>query len=192
MGFDPPGKSDVFLGCGSLNSASLSAVKRRRFRPSLKHSYALPTTGIGGHETEIIDHDLSREPGIAFVVIDVFRCAGVALGNGLKFKLRELDPSGGDRLALADTEVKSPDGESIGCRRYREIDVERATHFGYLSPRTAPQTTLLHAQPECLRIFSDGALHVNTMREPVLFAMDFVVVQHWPLVFQHSDGRAFQ
>ena len=117
MGFEPPGKSDGFLGCRSLNSASPSAVKRRRFRSSLKRSYALPTTGIGGHETEIIDHDLSREPGIAFVAIDIFRCAYVALGKGLKFKLRELDPSGGDRLALADTEVRSPDGEGIGCRR---------------------------------------------------------------------------
>ena len=100
-----------------MNSANPSAVKRRRFRSPLKRSYALPTTGIGGHETEIIDHDLSREPGIAFVAIDIFRCACVALGKGLKFKLRELDPSGGDRLALADTEVQSPDGEGIGCRR---------------------------------------------------------------------------
>ena len=100
-----------------MNSANPSAVKRRRFRSPLKRSYALPTTGIGGHETEIIDHDLSREPGIAFVATDIFRCACGALGKGLKFKLRELDPSGGDRLALADTEVQSPDGEGIGCRR---------------------------------------------------------------------------
>jgi hypothetical protein len=118
MGFDLPGKSDVFGGCRSWNSASLSAVKRRRFRSSLKRSYALPTMGMGDHETEIIDHDLSREPAIAFVAIDIFRCACVALGKGLlKFKLRELDPSGGDRLALADTEVKSPDGQSGGCSR---------------------------------------------------------------------------
>ena len=59
-------------------------------------------------------------------------------------------------------------------------------------PRTAPPTTVLQAQAECLRVFSDGALHVNTMREPVFVAMDFVVRQHWPLAFQDSDGRAFQ
>ena len=41
-------------------------------------------------------------------------------------------------------------------------------------------------------VFSDGALHVNAMREPVLIAMDFVVRQHWPLVFQDSEGRASQ
>jgi hypothetical protein len=114
------------------------------------------------------------------------------LGKGLKFKLRELDPSGGDRLALADTKVKSPDGEGVGCRRYREINVEAATHFGYVLPRTAPQTTVLHGQDECLRVFSDGALHVNTMGKPVLIAVDFIVRQHGPLVFQDSDDRALQ
>jgi hypothetical protein len=114
------------------------------------------------------------------------------LGKGLKFKLRELDPSGGDRLALADTKVKSPDGESVGCRRNRETNVEAATHFGYVLPRTAPQTTVLHGQAECLRVFSDGALHVNTMGKPVLIAVDFIVRQHGPLVFQDSDGRALQ
>jgi len=30
---------------------------------------------------------------MAFVAIDIFRCAYVELGKGLKFKLRELDPS---------------------------------------------------------------------------------------------------
>src|ERR1700738_5028023 len=116
MGFDLPGKSDVFLGCRSWNSASPSAVKWKRVRSSLKRGYALPTTGIGGHETEIIDQDLSREPGIACIAIDIFRLACVTLGKGLKLKLRKLDPSGVDRLTLADTEVKSPDGQSVGCR----------------------------------------------------------------------------
>src|SRR5258708_1395402 len=115
MGFDLPGKSDGFLGCRSLNSASPSAVKRSEFRSSLKRSHALPGTGIGGYQNHITDPDLSRDPGMAFAAIDIFRCACVELGKGLKFKLRELDPSGGDRLALADTKVKSPDGESVGC-----------------------------------------------------------------------------
>jgi hypothetical protein len=119
--------------------------------------------------------------------MNIFRCACAALAKGLKFKLRELNPSGSERLALADTKVKSPDGENVGGRRYREINVETATHFGYLLPRTAPQTTVLYAQAECLRVFSDGALYGNTMREPVFIAMDFVVL---PLVFQDSDGRA--
>jgi hypothetical protein len=188
MGFDLPGKSDVFLGCRSWNSASPSAVKWRRVRSSLKRSYALPTTGIGGHETEIIGQDLSREPGIAFVAIDIFRCACVALGKGLKFKLRELDTSGGDRLTLADTEVKSPDGQRVLVAGVSERSTSRQPR-GYLLPRTAPQTILLHAPAECLRVFSDGALHVNTVREPVLIAVDFVVRQHRPLVFQDSDGR---
>jgi len=46
---------------------------------------------------------------MAFVAIDIFRCACVELGKRLKFKLREVDPSGGDRLALTDTEIETPD-----------------------------------------------------------------------------------
>src|SRR5260370_8572296 len=113
MGFELPGKSDGFLGCRSLNSASPSAVKRRRFRSSLKRSHALPTTGIGGYQTEIINHDLSREPGMAFVAIDIFRCACVELGKGLKFKLRDLDPSGVDPPAPPHTKSYPPALHSV-------------------------------------------------------------------------------
>jgi len=130
MDSDLPGKSDGFLGCRSLNSASPSAVKRRRFRSSLTRSYALPTTGIGGHETEIIDHDLSREPGIRFRSDEYFPLCVRALGKGLKFKLREFNPSGGDRLALADTEVKSPDGR-VSVAGVTERSTSR-------QPRTSP------------------------------------------------------
>jgi len=73
--------------------------------------------------------------------MNIFRRACVALGKGSQFKPGEVNPSGGDRLPVADTKVKSPDGESVACRRYREINVGTATHCGYLLPRTAPQTT---------------------------------------------------
>ena len=40
---------------------------RSRASQSLQSSDTFPTTGVGGHQTQIIDHDLGRESGVAFI-----------------------------------------------------------------------------------------------------------------------------
>src|SRR5713226_4785311 len=50
----------------------------------------------------------------------------------------------------------------------------------------------LHTQAECLRVFSNCALHLNTVYEPVVVTVDFVICQHRALIFQDSDDHAFQ
>jgi hypothetical protein len=37
----------------------------------LQRGDALPTTGVVDDQTKIIDHDLSRESGVAFIAVDV-------------------------------------------------------------------------------------------------------------------------
>jgi hypothetical protein len=98
----------------------------------LKRADALPSTGVGGHHTEVIDHDLSREPSVAFVPIGIFPKPRIALRQRLNCKLRELDPSGNDRLAAPDLKVEPPDRDGIGRRRQREINVVATAHAGQL------------------------------------------------------------
>ena len=49
----------------------------------LQRGDAFPSTGVSGHQAKIIDHDLSRESGVAFVAIGVFPKPRVALRQRL-------------------------------------------------------------------------------------------------------------
>jgi hypothetical protein len=69
---------------------------------------ALPSTGVGGHQSEIIHGDLSLETSIAFIAIGVLGEPRVALGERLNRKLWKLNPSGYDRLTAPDFEVQTP------------------------------------------------------------------------------------
>jgi len=99
-------------------------VKRSR---SLQRGHTFPTTGVGDHQIQIIDHNLGRESGVAFIAVVVLGKPCVALGKKLHLKVGKLDPSGDDRPTLPNTEVKTPDRESVSCRRDCEINVETAT-----------------------------------------------------------------
>ena len=67
-----------------------------------------------------------------------------------------------------------------------------ATDVSQLLTRTAPHATTLHIQAEGLHIISDGAFHLNTVGEPAVITVDFVIRQHRSLIFQDSDDRTFE
>src|ERR1700733_12393148 len=97
------------------------AVKRARYPVSSRHSAvsknhkslqrgdAFPASGVGGHQSKIIDGDFGREACVAFITISIAVNSGIALGKGLNDKLRESDPSGGNCRALSDLKVKTLD-----------------------------------------------------------------------------------
>src|ERR1700740_3573437 len=107
----------------------------------LQRGDAFPSTGVSGHQPKIIDHDLSRESGVAFVAIGVFPKPRVALRQRLNRKRRELAPRGNARLDAPDLKVEPPDRESIGRRRQREINVVATAQAGQLLTRTSPYAT---------------------------------------------------
>src|ERR1700678_631994 len=152
-------------------SRLLFAVNGSRF---LQHGNPFPATRIVNHQTKIVDHDLSRESGVAFIAIGVLGNPCVALREDLHPKLRKLDPCSSDRLTLADAEVKTPDGESIGCRRDREINVKTATDFGQILPQTVPHAGAIRTEAECLRVSSNRAFYLHSLCEPVAIATYFV------------------
>src|SRR4029077_5819865 len=157
----------VLLAVHSFSIPTTTKARSNRWVQSsariLQRTNAFPTTGIGGHQAKIINDDLSRESSVAFVAIRVLSNSRVALRQRLNRKLRELDPSGNDRLAASDLEVEPPDRESIGRRRQREINVVATAHAGQLLTRTAPYATALHAQAEGLHVAPDCALDLNLM-----------------------------
>ena len=80
------------------------------------------------------------------MTVNVPGSARAALEKKLNLKLGEFDPRGSDRLALPDTEAKTPHGGGFGCRCDREINVETAMYLGQLVPGTAPEPTPLHVK----------------------------------------------
>ena len=97
-----------------------------------------------------------------------------------------------DRLALPDTQVETSDGEGVRRRCDCQINIVTAMDVSQVLTRTAPHATTLHIQAEGLHIISDGAFHLNTVGEPAVITVDFVIRQHRSLIFQDSDDRTFE
>lgn len=61
-----------------------------------------------------------------------------------------------------------------------------------LLTRTTPHATALHGQADVLHIIPNCPLDLHTVSYPFLVAMDFVIHQHWSVIFQDSGDGAFQ
>jgi hypothetical protein len=62
----------------------------------LQRTNAFPTTGVGCHQAEVIEHNLGGESRVALITIAVFRQPSVALPQRFNCKVWKFDPSGYD------------------------------------------------------------------------------------------------
>src|ERR1700739_1939907 len=89
-------------------------------------------------------------------------------------------------------EVETPDWEGVAGGGHLRINCTAAMEVAQLLTRTTPYTTALHAQAQCFRIVADCALHLNSVAEPILIAIDCIVRQHRSLILKGSNDRALQ